>query len=233
MSGDSSRVLTYLKRVSLFREISEASLERLAPHCRVRRYREGEYLFHEGEDGYTLYLLLSGQVSVQRTNEDGETIFIAQRGPGEHFGEMSLLDGEPRSADVVTIDCCEAMLLRREPFLEWVTAEPSVALNLLASLTRRLRQATDSLDEQKSLNAMGRLCARLLELMETHGQAAAGGVRITLKLTQEQLAERVGVDRATVNRQLSALREMKAIRNEGRSIIVLDKARLRHYANME
>src|SRR5207244_6131385 len=98
-----------LRQVPLFGDLDQGSLERLAARSRRRRFAAHEALFHEGDPGYTLYVVISGHVNVQRTLVSGEVFHIGQCGPGEPVGEMSLFDGKPRMADVVTAEPCEVL----------------------------------------------------------------------------------------------------------------------------
>ncbi len=224
-------IITLLKKVSLFEELPEKALVELATYCRYREFGTKETLFHEGDDGHMLYILISGQVSIQRVSERGEVVHIATRGEGEQFGELSLLDGKTRTADVVTEEVCRVLTLSREPFLEWLERSPEIARQLLASLASRLREATDRTFQYRSHSVMGRLCTEMLEWVIKHGVAdPAGGVRIALKMTQQQMAERVGADRATVNRMLSTLKSMGAIDRRDGFWIVLKPDRVKRYS---
>ena len=109
-----------LRKVPLFSGLDEASLLTLAQHSRRRRFPAGETLFHEGDPGFTLYVIISGRVKVKTVGSAGEIIQIAQRGVGEHFGELSLFDGKPRMADVVTIEPCDLLMLDHSDFVRCV-----------------------------------------------------------------------------------------------------------------
>ncbi len=224
-------IIKLLQQVSLFAELPEKALLELATYCRYREFGAKETLFHEGDDGHMLYILVSGEVSIQRVSEKGEIVHIATRGAGEQFGELSLLDGKPRTADVVTEERCSVLTLSREPFLNWLGRSPEIAKHLLASLASRLREATDRTVQYRSHSVMGRLCTEILEWVEKHGERESqGGTRITLKMTQQQMAERVGADRATVNRMLSTLKSMGAIDRREGYLVVLKPERVKRYS---
>jgi CRP/FNR family transcriptional regulator, cyclic AMP receptor protein len=222
----------HLRKVAIFKGLDAADLDRLTQACRRRKYRDHEALFHEGDPGYTLYVILSGHVSVQRINDTGQVVPIAARGPGECIGELSLLDGKPRSADAETIEPCELLALDRDAFVACLDRSPALAREVIRCLAARLREAADTTDTARSTDVTGRVCAFLLELARTHGTAMPDGTAIvSLRLTQQEIADRVGTTRETVNRSLARLRELGTIRSQSGRIVVRDAARLRKYAS--
>jgi CRP/FNR family transcriptional regulator, cyclic AMP receptor protein len=227
-----STITALLKCDSLFADLEDRDLQEVAQRIRRRKFPAQEAIFHEEDEGATLYILVSGHVHIQQTLASGETIHIATRGPGEHFGELSLLDGKPRMADAVTAEPCDLLLLSRTEFIRCVETSPKIALAVMASLADRLREAAQHLAARQDLDVFGRVSRILLNLMETHGvPEPGGGTRLNIKLTQQQLAEQAGTTRETVNRALSSLKDVKAIRSDGRAIIVLRPDRLRRHAN--
>lgn len=224
-------VLELLRSVPLFAGLDAGALEPLAAACRRRRYRVRETLFHEGDPGHTLYIVLSGHVSIQRVNELGQIVPIATRGPGEWIGELSLLDGKPRSADVETVDACELLALDRDAFLGCMDRTPGMARSIIRCLAARLREAADAADATRSLDVAGRIGACLLDLAEAHGRPGPrGGTLIDHRLTQADLADRVGTTRETVNRVLARLRAIGTLEVASGRIVVRDAARLRRIA---
>jgi len=216
-----------LAQVPLFKGLAGEHLRRLTDACRRRKLRADETLFYEGDPGHTLYLVVSGQVKIQRVTPSGKLVVLAVRGPGEHVGEMALLDGEPRSADAVTLEPCELLMLDRERFLDCMAEHPQIALNMLASLTRRLREAANQTEGLRELDVLGRLAAALLELAESHGEPGATGIRITIRLTQQELADRIGATRVSVNKALGRLKSVRAVGSERGGLVVTDAAELR------
>ena len=219
-----------LARVPLFADLDPEALRALARVCRRRRYRAGQALFHQGEPGETLHFIIEGRVRVERVTPSGRIVVLAHRGPGEHVGEMALLDGAPRSADVVTAEPCDVLILDRDAFMQYVAGSPPVAFKLMASLARRLRQAAVQVETLQELDVLGRVSAVLLELTESHGvPSPAGGIRIELKVTQQEIADQIGATRVSVNKALGRLRDVHAIRQEEGHIVVVDPKDLRRY----
>ena len=215
-----------LRKVPLFSGLDEASLLALAQ--RSRRFPVGETLFHEGDPGYTLYIIISGRVKVQTIGGAGEIVQIAQCGVGEHFGELSLFDGKSRMADVVTTEPCDLLMLDHADFVRCVEQSSKFAIAIMANLADRIRQAADSLESHRELDVTGRIAEALLDLLAVYGEDdPAGGRRITHKITQQQLAEQIGATRESVSRALTGLRDVQALRIDGRTLVVLSEKRLR------
>jgi CRP/FNR family cyclic AMP-dependent transcriptional regulator len=222
MPTQSTGAVELLARVPLFKGMQPEHLQRLASICRRRSLDADETLFWEGEPGHALYLVIAGQIKIQRITPSGKLVVIALRGVGEHVGEMALLDGEPRSADAVAAEPCELLSLDRERFMQCMAEHPQIALNMLASMTRRLREAANQAEGQRELDVHGRVAAALLQLAESHGESVKGGVRITIRVTQQELADRIGATRVSVNKALGRLRGENAIRLEGSTLVVVD-----------
>jgi CRP/FNR family cyclic AMP-dependent transcriptional regulator len=221
-----------LKDLPVFAALDEESVRDLASRCRRRTFRAGEALFHEGDPGFTLYVVISGAVNIQRDiDSTGVTVHLATRGPGEPFGEMALIDGKPRMADAVTAAPTDALMLDRDVFVAAVEKSPRIAFAVMSYLADRLREAGGQMEERQALDVRGRLAQRLLDLADRAGSPDSGtGILLPAHFTQQQLAEHIGATRETVNRELSRMREVRAIRMEGRRIVVTDLDKLRRYA---
>jgi CRP-like cAMP-binding protein len=174
-------------------------------------------VIYEGDDVGALMVILSGRVSIQRTSLSGRTIHMADRLPFEHIGELSLIDGQPRSADAVAIEPCRLLVLSREDFAHVLETDPGLAMNLLASLAKRLREQADRAGRTQDLDALGRLCLELLELAD----------RGVVRRSQQSLADRIGTTRETVNRGLTQLASLGAVEVTGRQILICDESYLR------
>ncbi len=220
-----ARIVQFLKTISLFQGVTDEDLLRLVPYCRPRRYEKGKELFQEGDPGDQMFLILSGRVVIQRVNEQGQTMFIAEREAGDYIGELALIDGQPRSADAVASENADFLRLERSAFLEWVHAHPKAMWSLVQTVTARLRETLEALDGSITRDAMGRLCDCFLKLSKKGTELPDGRVALQ-RITQERLAERIYSDRATVNRLISSLESLKAVERDGRQIILKDHKRL-------
>jgi CRP/FNR family transcriptional regulator, cyclic AMP receptor protein len=219
-----------LRSVPIFSRLDEATLRSLVERSRRRRCPAQTQLFFQGDPGQMLYVIVSGRVRVETTTPSGQVVHIADRGPGEAFGELALFDGKPRMADAVTAEPCDLLMLDRAEFLRCLEQSPQTALQVMACLADRLREAARQLEEVVSCDVLGRVSATLLELADAERarpQPDADPVR--LKITQQALATRVGATRETVSRALSRLKQVDAIRYDGRTLVLTDAAKLRRY----
>jgi CRP/FNR family cyclic AMP-dependent transcriptional regulator len=194
---------------------------------RRRRYRRGAVVFHEGGGSDEIVVVLSGRVKVSTVTADGKEVVLAFRGPGDLLGELSAIDGEARSATVGALEPVEAAVVAAREFRGFLSAHPRVAILLLEMLARRLRDADRKRVEFGAHDTLGRVAARLVELAERYGEAVRDGVRITLPLSQEELAGWTGSSREAVGKALHTLRGLGWVRTERRRITVLEMEPLR------
>ncbi len=215
-----------LRAIQLFSGLDAESLKLLAGRCRRRKFGAGEALFHEGDPGQTLYIVLSGTVLIQRVTKEMETVHIAQRGPGEHFGELALFDDLPRSADAETGSACELLLLERRELMQFLEAHPAVAWNIIRALSARLRENSEQTVRSNALDVLGRLAAFLCDQCAGVAPDAAKAYALP-RLTDEQIATRINTSRESVNRRLARLKTMRLIARDGRAVIVTNLPKLR------
>jgi len=218
--------IALLKRVVLFSQLSDEMLVGLAPHLRRRSFRRGTMIFHKDQMGDALYIVEAGRVRIFRPEEGGKELDIDQKGPGDVFGEMALLDGQPRSASADAVEDTVAYTLSREEFQRAVAASPPLAAAVLAMLSRTLRHLMDYTETLAFLDVPGRLARVLLDLASRYGAKEDGSVLINVSLTQAELARMVGATRERVNRALASFRTQKLLELRGRKIAVLDPKRL-------
>lgn len=197
----------------------------------VRRFPSGTALFHERQISDRVMVLLAGRVKIASTSEDGRESVLAFRGPGEVLGELSAIDGRPRSAGVTSVDPVEALVIPTADFRAFLERSPRASLWILTRLVDRLREADRKRAEFGSSDTIGRVAARLVELAADYGREQPdGGIRIDLPITQEELASWVGSSREGVNKALQTLRGLRWVATERRAITVLDMEALRRRA---
>ena len=197
---------------------------------RSRRYARGEVIFLEGDEGTALCLIAEGRIRIQLTGTDGREVVINVYGPGEIFGELALLDGEPRSADAIAQEASRVFWLQRDDFVAFLDSHPRAAMTMLASLSRRLRHTTRVVQDATFRDVPARLARVLLDLAARNGQAVEPGIRIESRLTQGELAAMVGASRETVNRALRGFEQRGWIRWEANRILILRPDLLRKRA---
>jgi CRP/FNR family cyclic AMP-dependent transcriptional regulator len=203
--------------------LDPATASALLERGTVCSYARGRTLFHEGQVPDRVLLLRSGCVKVGLVTAGGREVVLAFRGPGELVGELSALDGEPRSATIVAVEPVEALALTQQAFRAFLAGHPPAALALLRMLSLRLREADAQRIEFSTFTTMGRVAARLLELSDRFGREENGRIRISLPITQEELAGSTGSSLESVGRALQTMRSLKCIETRRRDIQVLDR----------
>src|SRR6187455_799698 len=220
-------VLESLANIPFFGGLDPAALERLASSMRSRRFRRGEVIFHAGDPGDALFIIVSGEVKIALPSETGDEAILATLRPGDVFGELALLDGAPRSASATALGPTETVVLPRDRFRELIAQEAGVRDALLASIAGELRRLTRHVEELHFLDITGRLAARLVRLSEEGGtRLPDGGIRLRRNLTQGDLAAMVGCTRQSVNKLLGQFTDDGLIRLEREGIVVTDMAGL-------
>ena len=210
-----NRYIGLLGRSEVFACLSEEALRPLAEAASLVSLDRGGCLFAKGDAGDAAYLVVSGELEISVLGRQGKEAWLTSAGPGALVGEMSLLDGEPRSADVTAARRTEVLRLSRRTFLEALSGEPSAAIALLRTLTRRLRDLDERYDEAKSLTLPSRLAQFLLD------QSGS-----TITFSQSDMGRVLGASRETVNRHLSEWRRRGWISSDSRGIRVADPASL-------
>lgn len=192
----------YLKQVSLFADLPDSDIRDLMAVARRRTFRAGEVIFHRDDPGQVLYVIKEGKVKIVLNSPDGQEISLVVFGKGEYFGEFSLLDGLPRSADAVALERVECYTLQRSDFHKAIMKNPKIAIQVLEVLSQRLRKTDQMVEDLIFLDVYGRVAKKLLDLAELHGVQVEDGVRIDVRLTQQELASMVGASRESVNKVL-------------------------------
>ena len=198
---------SYLKQVSLFASLTDEDVAQLMTAARKRTFRSGEVIFHRDDPGQVLYMIKEGKVKICIISPDGQEISLAVLGKGEYFGEFALLDGLPRSTDAVALEKVECYTLQRSDFHNAIMKNPKIALQVMEALTKRLRNTDNMVEDLIFLDVYGRVAKKLLELADTHGVKTDDGVRIDVRLTQQELASMVGASRESVNKVMGYFTE--------------------------
>jgi CRP-like cAMP-binding protein len=202
--------------------LGPAHLEALKGRGWRRRFSRGSTLFEEGGPTDQVMIMLSGRVKISHFTADGREIILAVRGPGELLGELSAIDQDPRSATALAAEPVEALVLSVEDFQQFVSTTPRAAMVLLTGLVRRLREADRKRIEFAAYDTVGRVALRLLDLAKQFGEPAEKGVRITLPLSQQELAGLIGASREAVSKALQHLRKRGWVETQRRGISILD-----------
>jgi CRP/FNR family cyclic AMP-dependent transcriptional regulator len=219
-----------LRQAPLFSALDDEAATALRGSLSETGLRRGDVLFHEGDAGDRLYIVLDGKVKLGRTSSDGRENLLAILGPGQMFGELSLFDPGPRSATVTAVTDASFASLSHEDLLRWLDGRPQVARGLLAQIASRLRKANDVNADLVFSDVPGRVAKALLDLADRFGRTADDGVHVHHDLTQEELAQLVGASRETVNKALADFATRGWLRLEARAVVLMDVERLRRRA---
>jgi CRP-like cAMP-binding protein len=204
-----------------------AELEQLGS---LRRYRRGDVLFHQGDDAGAVLVLLAGHVKAAMLN-DGREVILAFPGPGELLGELSAIDGHPRSGTVRAVDDVEALVIPGSAFRGFLEHRPRIAFVLLRSVIARLRTADRQRVDYAVNDVVVRVAGRLVELCDRFGSEDGTSVEIGLSITQDELASWAGASREAVAKAMALLRTLGWVQTERRRILVLDLPALRRYTS--
>jgi CRP/FNR family transcriptional regulator/CRP/FNR family cyclic AMP-dependent transcriptional regulator len=211
-----------LKKVPLFSSLSESELAKLARLVVNRTYPKESVIFFEQDEGDSLFIMNTGKVKVAKISDEGKEIILAVLSAGDFFGDMSLLDGEPRSATVIALEDTEVYTLRRQEFLTMIRESPQTAVELLAELSHRIREANRKIGNLALLDVYGRLARMLIDFAHTEGRDIGQGRIAFRRPTHQAIANMIGTSRETVTRTLGDLHRRGYIELIGKDIVIKD-----------
>jgi CRP-like cAMP-binding protein len=209
-----------LRRVSIFSDLDEAALSSIGRLVTERRFAKESLIVGQEDPGDALFVVSSGKVKVVLYGRSGREVILSIFKPGDFFGEMSLLDNQPRSANVIALEDSTLLMLERRLFARHLEQYPRTALNILAEMSRRLRRADAVIGNLALLDVNGRVARFLRELAHNEGEQADGSVVIRQRPTQQEIASMVGTSRETVSRALSEFQRRGFLEMTGRKIIL-------------
>lgn len=216
-----------MARSPLFHGIDDDELTRIALTMTRRRFRRDEVIFHEGDPGDSLHVVVEGRVKITRESTEGEEAIVVILAAGDSFGELVLLDGAPRSATATAMEPSETMTMSRSTFVDLVEGGSPFRTQLLTGIARRIRRLTDQLAEVHFLDLAGRLALQLTRLAEESAPGQAKDIRLGTTLTQSELAAMVGGTRQRVNQIIGDFVDDGLIGQDGGHMVVRDLERLR------
>jgi diguanylate cyclase (GGDEF)-like protein len=220
-AGSNDRPATeLLSQINLFSLLDRRDLEELAAVTRRRTCDSGDVIFRKEDPGYTLYLIVSGAVKISDPSPKGGEVILAILRSGQFFGELSLFDDEPRSADASAVEQTELLALSREDLLKVLERRPSVTVHLFKVLSERLRATNETLREITSLSLPGRIAKRLLDLAQLLGERHPGGLLVPLILGPEEISNMIGAPAAEVERVLQTFHFSGLISDEMEGLLL-------------
>ncbi|AUG51359.1 Crp/Fnr family transcriptional regulator [Thalassospira marina] len=207
----------------LFEDLDPALLEQLSESATIKRLADGDLLFEKGDPADGLYAVEAGKIRISSLSGSGKEIVLNVLAPGAVFGEIALLDSEPRTASARAVGPTRLLYISRENFFEIFDRETELRRHITALLCRRLRWVSALLEDANFLDLTARLIKRLLWLAERHGGPDPEGIRIALPLSQQELGYMLGVTREAVNKKLRELEKAGLITRRDGRLVIRDK----------
>lgn len=209
-----------LRPVELFQHLNEEQLSVLAEHSREVQFRKNAILMTEGDAGESMYVIQSGLVKVFVSDDDGKELILYEQGAGAVIGDIALLDDEPRSASVSTLDKTTALMIGKSSFIQCLKDSPEMSLGIIRSLTQRLRHATEGSRSLALDNVYRRLADKLQELSVDKTETTA---RLEKKYSHQDLGSMIGASREMVGKVMAELVKGEYIKLQDGIIYILKR----------
>jgi len=216
-----------LKKIPLFSSLPEKHLQELSEIILEKTYRKNQVIFDQGDPGQSLIIIKSGLVKISLVDSNNHEFIIKTFSVHDFFGEMSLLDGGPRSATATAVENTQALIIFRDNFIGLIQKNPSVALGMLSELSIRLRTTTENISNLTFFDAYGKVARCLLDLADKIGEREEAGVVIQLTLSRQELANMSGLSRETFARILKEFQVRGCLKVQGKKILILDEKIMR------
>ena len=212
----------FLESINLFYNVKDDFLENASSVCKINNYPKGSMVILEEEYGDKLFIVKTGTVKITRVNDEGKEVILALLGAGDFFGEMAILDGNSRSANVLAQEKCELVTINKEDFLEMLKKNFQICMNLLEELAVRLRKSDQQIEALSLSDAEHRIGVSILNLAEDMGVIKNGEVTIESLPYQQDIANMAGTSRETVSRVLKVFEDRMLISKSGHTLKISD-----------
>ena len=209
-----------LRTVPIFSELADEDISSLAHLALRKRYPKDTVVFFENEEGDFFFTILEGRIKVTILGDDGREVILSVLGPGDFFGEMALLDNEPRSATAIAVEESELLSLHRNDFQSVLNDNRSITSALIRVLSARLRRANHQISTLALLDVYGRVARVIVDKAREEGKRLRDGRIAFRRATHQEIANRIGTTRETVTRMLKDLERQGLIHVEGKEIVV-------------
>jgi len=210
----------HLRNVPIFTDLTDSDLTKIASKMVPRVYEKGQMILLEESMGETFFIITQGAVKVTRLSADGREVILAILGESDFFGEMSLLDGEGRSANIVANEYAKVLTLSRSDFLDCLESYPKIAIALLEELAIRLRKSDQQIESLSLSDSEHRIGITLIRLAGELGTIKQGHVTLKNLPYQQDIANMAGTSRETVSRTLKLLEDKKLVRRKNRNLTI-------------
>jgi CRP/FNR family cyclic AMP-dependent transcriptional regulator len=212
-------VSAMLKKTALFGDLTLSERLALASVIKRQDVPQGTHIFHAGDSGSAFFVVAAGRIKISLTRQ-GREVVLAELGPGDYFGELSVIDGRPRSADAVATTRTELFELPQEAFFRVLDAHAAIGRKLLVGIGTRLREADKQISTLATVDAAGRIVRALRQLGERHGRREGPHLVFSKAPRQKDIAALAGTTRATTSRLIRQLTQQGLLSFSGQSLIV-------------
>jgi len=216
-----------LKNVSIFNGLSGEELGYISKKMVPKSYDVGQVIILEESEGDDCFFVTEGSVKITRLSKDGREVILAILNDGEFFGEMALLDGDLRSANVIALEKTDALTLQRKDFIDSLKKYHQIAIQLLKEMAHRLRESDRQITSLSLSDAEKRIALSLLRISDEQGVIKKGKVIISKPPIQQDIANMAGTSRETVSRTLKILEDERFIDRNGHELVIIDYKRFK------
>jgi len=223
--------IKFLQIVPIFSELTVETLEKISGLIKRKHYIKDQVILMEHESGSAFFIIISGKVKVFRESEEGKEVILTILSETDFFGEMAIIDGLNRSANVTATEDSELFIIERKDFLDLLYAHPEVSIALLQELTKRLRAADMKIKSLSLKDAEGKVATVILQLADDIGRIKQGVVEIEKLPFQQDLANMAGTSRETISRALHSFVKKELIELEGNKLRILDYTKFKDLFN--
>ncbi len=227
---DEKRILWYLKKIPLLQDVSHDTIHKLVQHIELKEVRRRQVVYLPGDPGQTVYFVNGGRVKISKVTRDGKELTLAYRGPGDIFGELSMVDGGPREEMAEAMENALISELSRTEFEKIVQKEPMIGYRLTKTVAARRREVENKIEQLIFKDVNAKLAELLLRLATEYGIEDSRGTLVSLKITHQEMANLIGSTRETVSLTLSQFKRKGLIQTDGRKVILADREGLRALA---
>jgi CRP-like cAMP-binding protein len=224
MAKSPETIFQTLRKAPIFRDVDDETLDGLAPNCTLRKLTEGELLFYQDDPGEAVFIVRSGSIAIFLGSADGRELVINEMHPGDCFGEIALFTNSSRSTSALAREISELVVIPSKPFLDVVEGGPELMRRILKMTAQRLRVSSERESALAFLDASARIARVLLQIVETEDDPGS------IKITQEELAQRVGLTRQTVASTLGKWRRDGWVDTGRGEIQIIKRGVLEHFA---
>lgn len=221
----------FLKDVPIFSDLEESSLNQILELGIIKVYNKDEIILNEDDAGTSLFVIVSGKVKISRSSKDGKEVILSIMNESDFFGEMAILDGFSRSANVTALEKSKLFIIQRNDFLKLIRNHTEVSLALLQELTQRLRASGMKIKALSLKDAEGKVASVILQLADEIGKIKQGVVEIEKLPYQHELANMAGTSRETISRTLHSFAKKGLVELEGTHLRILNYEKFREIYN--